>query len=251
MRSKRKRRRRLKKKIKMMILSIPIIVAVALLVIYGFQIKSVTLSSDLEQYKDNEVLEYLEHESIDNSLVLWIRSLLGIEPKLQMFEDYSVSLKSPNKIKIVAYEKELKGYIDVDKTFYYMDENAMVLKVTSQKIKGVPKIIGLEYKKLKKYNVIYPKNEDCLNVLLKVISCIEPYNYEVKKYKINKNAEATVYIKNIQVQFGKESQMEDKVLAFNDLHDNVIKYQGVLNMKRLNETGTYTLKKTNKSKKKK
>lgn len=249
--SKRKRRRRLKKKIKMMMLSIPIIAAVVVLVIFGFQIKSVTLSSDLGQYKNSEVLEYLEHESIDNSLVLWVRSLFGIEPKLDMFEDYSVTLKSPSKIKITAYEKKLKGYIKVDKTFSYIDEKGMVLKVTSEKLEGVPKITGLAYKKITKYNVIEPENQNCLSVLLKVISCTEPYNYEIKKYKISEDAEASVYIKNIQVQFGKESQMEDKVLAFNDLHDNVIKYRGVLNMKRLNETGTYTLKKTKKSKKKK
>lgn len=249
--SKRKRRRRLKKKIKMFLLSIPIIAAFVALVIFGFQIKSVTLSSDLGQYKDSEVLEYLEHESIDNSLVLWARSLLGIEPKLDMFEDYSVSLKSPSKIKITAYEKKLKGFIKEDKTYYYIDENGIVLKVTSEKLKNVPKITGLAYKKIIKYNIIEPQKEECLSVLLKVINCTEPYNYDIKRYKITEEAEATVYIKNIQVQFGKESQMEDKVLAFNDLHDNVIKYRGVLNMKRLNETGTYTLKKTKKSKKKK
>lgn len=249
--SKRKRRRRLKKKIKIMLLSLPIIAALAALVIFGFQIKRVTLSSDLGQYQDGEVLEYLEHESIDNSLVLCIRSLLGVEPELDMFEDYKVSLKSPSEIKITAYEKKLKGYIKVDKTFTYIDENAMVLKVTSEKIKEVPQITGLKYKKLKKYNIVEPENEECLNVLLKVIGCIDPYNFQVKRYDINEDAEATVYIKNIQVQFGKIGQMEDKVLAFNDLHDNVIKYRGVLNMKRLNETGTYTLKKTKKSKKKK
>lgn len=249
--SKRKRRRRLKKKIKMVILSIPIIAALVVLVIFGFQIKSVTLSSDLGQYKDSEVLEYLEHESIDNSLVFWVRSLLGLEPELDMFEDYTVSLKTPSKVKITAYEKELKGFIKLDKTFTYIDENGSVLKVTSEKIEGVPKITGLKYKKIKKFNAIEPEKEDCLNVLLKVIGCIEPYEYQVKRYDINEDAEATVYIKNIQVQFGKASQMEDKVLAFNDLHDNVIKYRGVLNMKRLNETGTYTLKKTEKTKKKK
>lgn len=248
--SKRKRKRRLKKKIKNLLLCIPIIIGIVILIAVGFRIKNVDLSSDLKQYSDKDVLEYLKHEDIDNGLFLWFRSALGIEPQLEIFEDYKVSLKGLNKIKIDAYEKKLKGYIKQDKTFYYIDEYGNVLKVTNEKLKNVPSIQGLNYKKIVKYNVIAPENEKDLAVLLKTIDCIDEYEYSPKKFKVE-DGEVTVFIKKIQVDFGKEYQMEQKILAFNDLYENVIKYEGVLNMKRLNETGTYTLKKTKKTKKKK
>lgn len=251
MRSERKRRRRLKKKVKNFLLAIPGIVAIVLIIIFCFQIKSVTLSSDLGQYTEQEVLDYLEYEDIDNALVLWIRSLLGIEPELDLYEDYKVSLKSPTKIKIEGYEKELKGYIEEEKTFYYMDEEGKVLKITSQKIQGIPKIVGLNYKKIEKNKVIEPTKAEDLSVLLKVIKCVDEYGYPVKKISVNEESEVTIYIKKIQIQLGKENQMEEKVLALNDMYENVIEYQGVLNMKYLDPTGTYTLKKTEKTKKKK
>ncbi len=253
--SKRKKKRRIQQKIKLrirkLLIILPIVIAVVLLLIFGFRIKSVTLSSDLGQYKDTEVLEYLNYKGIDNSLFLWIRSVIGKEPQLDLFEKYSVTLESPSKVKITSYEKKLKGYIEKDKVYTYIDENATVLKITSDKIKGVPKVTGLDCKKTTKYNVIELENKGQLEILKKIISCIESYNYEIKRYHVNKEAEATVYIKDIQVEFGKASQLEKRVKAFNDLYDQVIKDKGVLNMKRLDERGYYTLKDTTKSKKKK
>ena len=45
--------------------------------------------------------------------------------------------------------------------------------------------------------------------------------------------------------------MDKKIQAFNDLYDNVVKYEGVLNMKRLSADQSYTLKKAEKTKKNK
>ena len=45
---------------------------------------------------------------------------------------------------------------------------------------------------------------------------------------------------------GKESNLDKKLRDFNDNYNNVIRYEGILNMKRVNEEGIYTLKKNKK-----
>lgn len=249
--SKRKRRRKLKKKFKILFMSVPLIAAIVLIIIFGFQLNSVKVVSDLNQFSNAEVKAYLEKKEISNTLFLWFRDKIGKDYTIDLFEDYSVKMNSPFKVTITAYEKKIEGYIKVDKKYYYIDDGGMILKTTSEKISNIPRITGLEYEKPELYQKIKPKDEKALSVLLKVIRSAKEYKFEIKKIDVSKNQEITLYIKKIQVQLGKEANMDKKIQALNDLYDNVIKYEGVLNMKRLSADQSYTLKKTEKTKKSK
>lgn len=249
--SKRKRRRRLKKKFKILFISLPIVVAVVLLVIYGFRINNVNYTSDLNQFTSSEVKVYLDKKEIKNTLFFWLKDKLGKDKKIDLFEDYSVKFKSPFKVTITAYEKKLAGYIKDNKNYYYVDEDGRVLKTSTEKISDIPKITGLEYNKLVMYEIIDVKDEKAMAALLKVVSLSKDYKFDIKRFDVSKTHEVSLYIKKIQVELGKEANMPQKIQAFNDLYDNVIKYEGVLNMKRLSSDQSYTLEKGKKTKKNK
>lgn len=249
--SKRKRKRKLKKKFKILFMSVPIIAAIVLIVVFGFKLNSVKVVSDLNQFSNAEVKAYLDKKEINNTLFFWFKDKIGKSYQIDLFEDYSVKINSPFKVTITAYEKKLEGYIKEDKSYYYIDDEGMILKTTSEKISDVPKITGLEYDKLELYKTVKPKDEKALRVLLKVIKATKEYKFEIKRFDVSKEQEITLYIKKIQVQLGKEANMDKKIQAFNDLYDNVIKYEGVLNMKRLSTDKSYTLKKTENTKKNK
>lgn len=249
--SKRKRRRRLKKKFKILLVSLPVIAAVVLLIVFGFRLNTVKVTSDLNQFTATEVKTYLDKKEVKNTLLFWLKDKIGKDEKIDLFEDYSVKMNSPFKVTITAYEKKLEGYIKNNKNYYYIDDDGRVLKITSEKIKGIPKITGLEYDKLAMYEVVKAKDEKALSALLKVVGLAKEYKFDIKRFDVSKEREISLYIKKIQVQLGKEANMEEKVQAFNDLYDNVIKYEGVLNMKRLSADKSYTLKKAEKSKKNK
>ena len=87
------------------------------------------------------------------------------------------------------------------------------------------------------------KNKKVLQNLLDVTTSIQEYKYNVKRIDVNKDAEATMYVKDVAVQLGKNSNLDKKLRDFNDMYDNVIKYKGTLNMKFVSEDGSYTLKK--------
>ncbi|MFQ9515064.1 MAG: cell division protein FtsQ/DivIB [Eubacterium sp.] len=250
----RKRKRKLKKQFKILFITVPVVAAVIALIIFAFQLKTVKVSFDLNQFTESEVRAYMNAKKIDNTLIFWLKNKIGKSERMDMFEEYSVKMNSPFKVTITAYEKKLKGYIENNKIYYYFDDTGRILKSSTEKIDNVPKVTGLEYDKLVLYEKIYVKNKDALNILLKVSSAIEEYNYKVKKIKISDKLETTLYIKKVQVQLGKESNLDKKLKKLNDIYDDVIKLSGVLNMKRLSVDGSYTLKrteKTNKSDKKK
>lgn len=240
---KRRRKRRLKKGFKILFLSIPVIAALALIVILGFQMKTVTVSSDLNQFTQNEVSGYLDSRGIGNTLVFWVKNKIGISEDLDLFEEYSVKLLSPSKIRIEGTERKLKGYITDNKMYCYFDKNGEILKISSEKLKNIPRLVGLKYKKISLYKKIEAEDDKVLTSLLTVVNAIEAYNYDVKKMVVNDEAETSLYIEKLQIDLGKTTNLDKKLKDLNDMYDKVIAYYGVLNMKHASEDGRYTIKK--------
>lgn len=238
----RKRKRKLKKGFKIFLISILVIAVIVLIIVFGFQIKTVKVSLDLNQFTETEVKAYMDAKKIDNTFVFWLRNKLGLSEKIELFEQYSVKMNSPVKVTITAYEKKFKGYINNDGIYVYFDDTGRILKKSTEKIKSIPKITGIDYNKLDLYEIINAKNKKALDTLLNVTSAIEEYDYNVKKIHISQNLETTLFIKKLQIQLGKENNLDRKLTAFNDMYSNVINMEGVLNMKRLSSDGSYTLK---------
>lgn len=246
----RKRKRKLKKQFKILFITLPIIIAIIALIVFAFQLKSVKVNSDLNQFTEAEVKAYMDAKEIDNTLVFWFKNKIGKSETIPMFEEYSVKLNSPFKVTIDGYEKRLRGYILDEKIRYYFDDDGRILKVTEEKIEGVPKVTGIVYDKLALYEIIKAKNKDSMEQLLAVSDAIGEYEFNVKRIDISDKMETTLYIKNIQVQLGNDD-LNKKLQTLNDMYDNVVKVRGILNMKHLNSDGVYTLKKTEKTSKKK
>lgn len=244
---KRRRRRRLRKGFKVLFIATPIIVAVVLIVVYGFSLKSIEISLDLNQYTSEEVKAYLDNKKIDNTLLFWIKNKIGKSDDIELLSKYSVKMLSPSKVKITGYENKLKGYVVENNMNCYFDRNGKVLKVSSDKLKSIPKVEGLSYNKITLYRKIDIKKEKVLNSLLTVINSIEQYNYTIKKVIVNDACETSLIMDKLQVDLGKTTNLDKKLKDLNDMYDEVKGYDGVLNMKIANEEGMYTIKKNDNS----
>ena len=154
---------------------------------------------------------------------------------------------SPSKVKIIGYENKLKGYVVENNVNCYFDRNGKVLKISSDKLKSIPKVEGLRYNKITLYQKIDMKKEKVLNSLLTVINSIEQYNYTIKKVIVNDSSETSLVMDKLQVDLGKTTNLDKKLKDLNDMYDEVKGYDGVLNMKIANEEGMYTIKKNDNS----
>lgn len=252
----RRRKKRTKKKIIKKILkrvTIVLSVVIVLFLIYtlGFRINSVIVSTDKGNYSNQEVLAYMKDQGITNSLSLLIKNKLGKGQKMELFDGYKVSMISPVKVKIKAYENPFVGYLSGSgKTKYYVDKKGIILKATDTKIKGIPRLTGITKTEFTMYRKVKCDSSKKLNTLVNVASKIEGYGFNVKTIGVNSKCESWMQIKNVIVLFGSESNIDKKLKDFNDMHKNVVKYKGTLNMKYINEEGVYTLKKQKKKAKK-
>ncbi len=242
-----------KKIVKSIIIALPIIAIIVLIIVFGFSLKEVDYSSDLNRFTREEVKQYLDTHKIDNSFTFWLKSKISfLRNDIDLFEDYEVKLKSPGKVEVVAHERVIEGFIKDKTNNYYFDKSGEVLKVSSEKCQGVPKVKGLEYERIGLYQKIKVTKKEKLNALLELATAIKEYGYDIKTLYVNDFLEVGIKIRKLKVEFGKTKNLQRKLAVFSDMYPKLKEknYKGVLDMKFLNTDGKYIIKQTKKKKRK-
>lgn len=240
------KKKRLRPWVKAVLVAIPIIAGIVCLIVFGFKLKDITYTSDLNEFTKEEVKAYLDANDINNSFTLWFRDLIGHEKEIDLFEDYDVSFKSITQLKIDAHEKQFKGYIKNDKQFYCFDEDGKLLKIANEKLKNKPKVKGLNITNANLYQKIRVTNKKQFDAVLQVANGVDDYDFVVKKIIVNKNCEVTIVIGKVKVMLGTTTNLKKKLSDLNDMSKNLKKLKGVLDMRFVNNEGKYILKKTKK-----
>lgn len=240
------KKKRLRPWVKAVLVAIPIIAGIVCLIVFGFKLKDITYTSDLNEFTKEEVKAYLDANDINNSFTLWFRDLIGHEKEIDLFEDYDVSFKSITQLKIDAHEKQFKGYIKNDKQFYCFDEDGKLLKIANEKLKNKPKVKGLNITNANLYQKIRVTNKKQFDTVLQVANGVDDYDFVVKKIIVNKNCEVTIVIGKVKVMLGTTTNLKKKLSDLNDMSKNLKKLKGVLDMRFVNNEGKYILKKTKK-----
>jgi cell division septal protein FtsQ len=283
--SKRKKRRKLKKAIKRILIAIPVLVIIVLILVYGFKMKAVGYTSDLNQYNANEIQDYLEAKKVENTLWFWLKSVFGSNDDLEMLKDYSVTLNSPMKITIHGKEKPLRSCVQFGANYFYMDERGVVLKnepctylETKKKGKklignslGVIPFTNIQINGATFYQKLDTKDKEGLETIVRMTEAFdtmevaldkahEQYpgikDIQIEKVDVSKDYDITLYIKGgLKVAFGKDNQLKEKMEDFVDIYgstyEQLTKYSGTLQMQWISEDASYTFIKDEAKKKKK
>ncbi len=237
------KKKRLRTWVKIVLIAIPVIAGIVCLIVFGFKLKDIHYTSDLNQFTQEEVKAYLDSHEIDNSFTLWFKDLIGKEEEMDLFEDYDVSFESINKLKIKAHEKQFKGYIKNDDQYYCFDEDGKLLKIADKKIKDKPKVKGLKISNANLYQRVGVTNKKQFDAVLQVANGVDDYDFKVKKITVDKNCEITIVIGKVKVELGTTTNLKKKLSDLNDMSKNLKKYKGVLDMKFVNNEGKYILTK--------
>lgn len=241
----RKATRTLRKVLKV-VLSISAVVAAVFCIIYfGFKLNSVEMKEN-EIYTQQELTDYIFKDGKNkNTFVFWLKAKTGIgKVEIPFLDKYDVKMKSPSKLQLSVYEKSLIGYVEKDGIYIYFDRDGVIEKIATEKIKGIPNVVGIEINNPKLYEKFEVKDEDVYDLLLTVSQAIQKYNFNVKKIEITEDGQASIYIKKVKIEFGKGRDLNEKMIDLSDMIDGgLLKYKGTLNMKSLSTDGSgYTLK---------
>ncbi len=234
-------------KMKKRYIILPIVILIAVLVIIGAMQKITKVNIiDSTRNEDSEIENYLFDEKYDrNPIIFFLKSKFSDKKTIPFVETYDISFNSYNEITVQIYEKSVVGYLTYMGTNMYFDKDGLVVESSDKVLPNIPLITGLDFDYIVLHDKIPLENTKLFGYLLDLTQLIEKYEIGVSKINIDGERNFILYIGDVKVELGDNTDMNDKMADLRDIYPNLKDVKGTLDMKDYNESGTgYTLKKS-------
>ncbi len=239
-----KERKRQKKKGKtagLVFLSLLLFVGAGALVVFKVFTVEVVEVVGSERYEDDAIEEWLlDDEYSWNSLYVFLKYKFQEPKELAFVESASVSLKPPHTLQITVHDKELMGriYIDTMGQNAYFDKEGMVVEMSSEEIKGVPKITGMDVDKIELYEKLPIKGNSVLRNLLSLTQILKKYEMTPKSIKYGTEGSYTLKFGKISVLLGQAEDFNAKVSRLSKILPKLEGQKGTLHLESWSENTT-------------
>lgn len=239
-----KERRRRKKKRKavawIVFLFLLILAAGAFVAVEVFTVETVEVVGS-ELYPDEAIEEWLlDDEYSANSLYVFFKYKFQDPKELAFVESADVSLKPPHTLHITVHEKELMGriYVDTMGQNAYFDKEGMVVEMSSEEIKGVPKITGMDIDKIELHEKLPIKGNSVLRTLLSLTQILKKYEMAPKSIKYGAEGSYTLKFGKISVMLGQAEDFNAKVSRLSQILPKLDGQKGTLHLESWSENTT-------------
>lgn len=148
---KERRKRIIKRTIMKAILVIMMICIAMIMFLLLFQVRKIEVTGN-QYLSRQEVADWVQSDDwSSNSIYLMVKYHLMNYEMLPAMEEVDVSMKNPWTIKVQLKEKRIAGYIESGNDCVYFDKDGIVLAKTQELWDGIPRIEGLDVKKVQLY----------------------------------------------------------------------------------------------------
>lgn len=123
----------------------------------------------------------------------------------------------------------------VEYTNYYMliGEGNRILSAEPEMPEGVPKISGISYDSIVVGKTLVPSDEAAFAYAQKVLAALGRNELFVNEIYISSDLQAILYVNNVKILLGTDSQTEEKLNDLRDFFNDVKDLSGTLNMQEL------------------
>lgn len=220
-------------------------VCIGILAMQRIDNKSIIIEGN-EKYTNDEMINFIFKSDWDkNPFMLYYKTKYGNQKRIPFVDTYEVEIISLNNVKITVYEKKIIGYVYYMGTNMYFDKDGTVVESSGEVLEGVPLVTGLNFDKIVLYEELPVGNDEVFNLILDTTQTLQKYNIGVDKIYISDGKEVTLYISEIEVLLGSDTDMNDKIRSLNDMLPNLEGLSGTLDLRIYNENSTgYTFRKS-------
>ena len=136
-----------------------------------------------------------------NSVYLLLKYKLNGYDRPGSISSIGVSLKNPWTVKVKVKEKTIIGYIGDEGEYDFFDKEGVVVLISSEKVREVPRIEGIDVSRAELYEPLKVESKKLLEAILDVAK--EVKNYELTPDRIVCNDEGVeLYFGEIRVMLG-------------------------------------------------
>lgn len=223
---------------------IAVILGVVYYVIHTYTIQNVYVEGNVH-YTEEEIRNIVMDGPLgNNSLYLSVKyKNKGVE-NIPFVDVMSVSILSPDTVKITVYEKALAGYVKYLDTYMYFDKDGCVVESSSVKTLGVPQVTGLTFDHVVLGELLPVENTEVFNSILNLTKLLNKYELAADKIYFHAMGEVTIYFGEIKVALGQDqASLEDKIMLLPNFLTELQGKSGVLQMENYDEVnGKFTFK---------
>lgn len=213
-------------------------------VIHTYTVQNVYVEGNVH-YTEEEIRNIVMDGPLgNNSLYLSMKyKNKGVE-NIPFVDVMSVSILSPDTVKITVYEKALAGYVKYLDTFMYFDKDGCVVESSSVKTMGVPQITGLTFEHVVLGELLPVENTEVFNSILNLTKLLNKYELVADKIYFHTMGEVTVYFGDVKVALGEDQTLlEDKIMLLPNFLAELNGKSGTLQMENYDEVnGKFTFK---------
>lgn len=151
---------------------------------------------------DKEIVELVKNDRFsNNSLYVLGKYAAGKGDTLPCFDSIKVSLKAPWSLRIEVEEKPIVGYMLDETEYVYFDKEGFVVEKSTIPIEGIPRVEGIEVKKMEEYQPLKSKASKIFEEILETSQELKKYKLTVKKIVCEKER-IYLYIDQVRVSLG-------------------------------------------------
>lgn len=229
-----------------------IIICIVLLVIAGtlyyvintYTVQNVYVEGNVH-YTEEEIKSIVMDGTLESNSLYLSMKYKNKEIKNVPFVDVmSVSILSPDTVKIIVYEKALAGYVKYLDTYMYFDKDGYVVESSGIKTAGVPQITGLNFDHVVLGELLPVENKEVFASILNMTKLLNKYSLMADKIFFHELGDITIYFDNVKVALGKdEASLEDKIMLLPNFLSELQGKNGTLQMEKYDEeNGKFTFK---------
>ena len=207
------------------------VTAVLLLSFIGvFRITEVTVIGN-EFYTREEIADLIVGEGYQrNTFYLYLRFRYQKHPEIPFIDDFEVSLDSFQSITIRVYEKNIVGYVHYLGKNVYFDKDGFVVEISKRQIAHVPKVDGIECRKVVVYEKLNLNDEQALSLLLIFSQQLAKYELVPKTIAFYEDRTLSADFGSIQAEIGDDEYLVEKVMRLDAIMPKLSGKKGTLHL---------------------
>ncbi|MDO5564537.1 MAG: cell division protein FtsQ/DivIB [Eubacteriales bacterium] len=210
-------------------------ILILIFIILNVRIKNVYIDGN-EIYTDQKIEEIFFPNQLDRlSLFAFVKNSVFKNKKILYVEQYSIEFLSPISVHIQIYETPIVGCVEYVKHFLFFDKNGIIVESLEKNEKKIPQIEGLDIKSVVVGKQLGLENDEIMNTILSITQNIKKFDLDVSKVYYNSIDKLSIFIYNIEVFLGNNSNIEIKIQTLYDILPKIKDLSGYIDLSNAKE----------------
>ena len=212
----------------------------AAILLLSVRVSHITVTGS-KRYTQQQMEELLFPGKWDkNSAYLYFANRFQPHRQIPFVEDYKLVFHGPTSVEIIVYEKDIVGYVSDMSSYMYFDKDGIIVESSGNKLEGVPLITGLSFGQLILHRPLPVKDQTVFQDILNLTQQLSLHNITVDRIEYNSRNRATLYMGEMQVSLGDDTNVDSKISVLSDIlkaQPQLTGMKGVIELENYNEEG--------------